>query len=66
MTVREAGKGVVKSGRGTYQVGFTDLSGVETETELDAYNLADLEELWNSLCAEFRCKRNSINYIERK
>lgn len=65
MTVREAGKGVVKSGGGTYQIGFTDLSGVESETELDAYDLAGLEELWNSLCSEFRCKQNSINYIER-
>ena len=65
MTIREAGKGIVERGRNTYHIGFTDLSGVESETELDAYNMADLEELWNSLCSEFKCERDSINYVER-
>ena len=65
MIIREAGKGIVKSGRNTYRIGFTDLSGAESETELDAYNMADLEELWNSLCSEFKCERDSINYVER-
>ena len=50
MTVREAGKGIVRSGGGTYQIGYTDLYGRERETELSAFGLKDLEELW-SPCA---------------
>mgnify|MGYP004602584005 CR=1 FL=1 len=44
MTIREAGKGIVKSGVGTYQIGFTDLYGEEHETELSAHNMKELEE----------------------
>ena len=55
MTVREAGKGIVRSGGGTYQIGYTDLYGRERETELSAFGLKDLEELWSSLCPEFEC-----------
>ena len=33
MTIREAGKGIVKSTGGTYQIGFTDLYGEEHETD---------------------------------
>lgn len=65
MTVREAGKGIVRSGGGTYQIGYTDLLGEEYETELSAYDMKDLEELWRSLCPEFACRQNSIRYIER-
>ena len=32
MTIRETGKGIVKSTGGTYQIGFTDLYGEEHET----------------------------------
>ena len=44
MTVREAGKGIVRSGGGTYQIGYTDLYGRERETELSAFGMKDLEE----------------------
>ena len=43
MTIREAGKGIVKSTGGTYQIGFTDLYGEEHETELSAHNMKELE-----------------------
>ena len=36
MTVRKAGKGIVRSGGGTYQIGYTDLYGMEQETELSS------------------------------
>ena len=65
MTVREAGKGIVRSGGGTYQIGYTDLYGRERDTELSAFGMKDLEELWSSLCPEFECRKNSIRYIER-
>ena len=58
MTIREAGKGIVKSTGGTYQIGFTDLYGEEHETELSAHNMKELEELWRSLCPEFTCRQN--------
>ena len=45
MTVRKAGKGIVRSGGGTYQIGYTDLYGMEQETELSAFGMKDLEEL---------------------
>lgn len=63
MTIREAGKGVVAGGAGThtYRIGFNG----SDETELDAKNMSDLEELWRSLCPEFRCKENSVDYVER-
>ncbi len=35
------------------------------ETELSAFGMKDLEELWSSLCPEFECRKNSIRYIER-
>lgn len=65
MTIREAGKGIVKSTGGTYQIGFTDLYGEEHETELSAHNMKELEELWRSLCPEFTCRQNSIRYIKQ-
>lgn len=65
MTVRKAGKGIVRSGGGTYQIGYTDLYGMEQETELSAFGMKDLEELWSSLCPEFECQKTSIRYIER-
>ena len=64
MTVREAGKGIVSGYGGTYVIGYTDWYGKEQETELFATGMRDLEELWSSLCLEFECKRNSIEYIE--
>lgn len=63
MTIREAGKGVVvgDSGTQTYRIGFNG----DDETELDARNMKELEELWKSLCPELGCKLNSVDYVER-
>lgn len=63
MTIRQAAKGqvVYDTGKQTYRIGFNG----GDETELDARNLAELEKLWNSLCPEFGCKRNSVDYVMR-
>lgn len=61
MTIREAGKGVVTTGGGTYNIGFNN----GDETQLTAYNMKELEELWKSLCPEFGCEPNSVDYVER-
>lgn len=63
MTIRETGKGVVvgDAGTQTYRIGFNS----NDETELDAKNMSELEELWRSLCPEFGCKANSVDYVER-
>ena len=45
----------------TYRIGFNG----NDETELDAKNMSELEELWRSLCLEFGCKANSVDYVER-
>lgn len=62
-TLREAAKGVVvgDTGKQTYRIGFNG----GDETELDARNLTELDKLWSSLCPEFGCKRNSVDYVER-
>ena len=44
MTIREAGKGIVTTVGGTYRIGFINMDGQEDETELDAYNMTELEE----------------------
>lgn len=46
MTIREAGKGIVTTGGGTYRIGFINTDGQEDETELDGFNLTELEELY--------------------
>lgn len=63
MRIREAGKGIVvgDSGKQTYRIGFNN----GDETELTARNMSELEELWNSLCCEFECKKNSVDYVEK-
>lgn len=63
MTIREAGKGVVveDSEPHDYRVGFND----GDETELTVNSAKDLEELWKSLCPEFGCSSNSVDYMER-
>ena len=42
MTIREAGKGIVTTGGGTYRIGFINTDGQEDETELDGFNLTEL------------------------
>lgn len=43
MTIREASKGVVTSGRGTYNIGFND----GDETQFDVQNLEELQTRCN-------------------
>ena len=52
MTIREAGKGIVTTVGGTYRIGFINMDGQEDETELDAYNMTELEELYRDFCKE--------------
>lgn len=63
MTIRQAGKGVVVGDVSlqTYRIGFND----GDETELEARDMNDLEELWQSLCPEFGCNADSVDYVER-
>ena len=46
MTIREASKGVVTSGRGTYNIGFND----GDETQFNVQNLEELQECWSEFC----------------
>lgn len=57
----EAAKGVVTTGGGVYNIGFND----GDETQFDAYNLKELEELWKDFCKENGFKENSVDYVER-
>ena len=70
MTIREAGKGIVTTVGGTYRIGFINMDGQEDETELDAYNMTELEELYRDFCKEngftvkqkLPCSQKSANY----
>lgn len=68
MTILEAGENVViPSGSGlalVYRIGFINKDDASDETELDAVSLSDLKELWRSLCPEFNCDEDSVEYIE--
>ena len=44
-----------------YNIGFND----GDETQFDAYNLKELEELWKDFCKENGFKENSVDYVER-
>ena len=59
MTIREAGKGIVTTGGGTYRIGFINMDGQEDETELDAYNMTELEELYRDFCKENGFRQNA-------
>lgn len=61
MGIREAGKGVVITGGGTYNIGFNN----DDETQFTAYNMKDLEGLWNGFCEENGFRKNSVDYVER-
>lgn len=61
MRIRQAAKGVVTAGGGIYNIGFNG----GDETQFDAYNLKELEELWNGFCEENDFKKNSVDYVER-
>jgi len=61
MTLRTAAAGVVKSGSGTYDIGFNDYD----VTQFDAYDLEELLDLWIYFCAENGFSTDSVNYVER-
>ena len=65
MTIREAGKGIVTTGGGTYRIGFINTDGQDDETEFDAYNMADLETLFKDFCKENGFQQNTVTYVER-
>ena len=62
MTIVEAAKGVIpeKCDIITCRVGFNG----GDETELDVTGLKDLESLWKSLCPEFGCAEDSVDYVD--
>lgn len=61
MTLGTAAAGVVTPGGGTYNIGFND----GDETQFDAYDLADLLDLWIEFCEENLFQTNSVDYVER-
>lgn len=63
MTIRLAGARTVKNGSElqTYGIGFNN----GDHTILEAYTMTELEKLWNSLCPEFGCSPESVDYVER-
>lgn len=63
MNIKRAGKNIVIESQKpmTYRIGFDDVD----ETELTASNMSELEELWLSLCPEFGCAPDSVDYVER-
>ena len=60
MTLREASKGVVKSGGGTYNIGFND----GDETQFDVQNLEELRECWSEFCKEEKVNTGCVDYVE--
>ena len=65
MTIREAGKEIVTTGGGTYRIGFINTDGQEDETELDGFNMEELEELYRDFCKENGFRQNTVTYVER-
>ena len=65
MTIREAGKGIVTTGGGTYRIGFINMDGQQYETELDAYNMTKLQELYNDFCKENWFRQNTVICVNR-
>ena len=63
MILRRAAKGIVRKGKkpSVYRIGFND----GNETELTANGINELEKLWLSLCPEFECEPDSVDYVER-
>lgn len=39
--------------------------GQEDETELDAYNMTELDELYREFCKENGFRQNTVTYVER-
>lgn len=61
MNIKRAGKNIVVETEKpmTYGIGFND----GDETELTASSMSELEELWLSLCPEFGCAPDSVDYV---
>ena len=60
MNIRKASVGVVRSGGGTYNIGFND----GDETQFSAKNLNELVDLWKEFCKENGYKTSSVDYVE--
>ena len=65
MTLREAGKGIVTTGGGTYSIGHYDEDGFEAETEMTAYNMAELNSLYREFCKDNGMRQNTVRYVSR-
>lgn len=50
---------------GTYRIGFINTDGQDDETELDAYNMTELDELYREFCKENGFRQNTVTYVER-
>lgn len=63
MNIKRAGKNIVVETKKpmTYRIGFND----GDETELNVSNMSELEELWLSLCPEFGCAPDSVDYVHK-
>ena len=61
MRLREAAKGRVSAGGGTYRIGFDG----DDETEMSAFNLAELEKLYQEFCKDNGFRQNTVDYVER-
>lgn len=61
VTLGTAAAGIVKPGLGTYNIGFNGYD----ETQFDAYDIAELLDMWIEFCAENNYKTNSVDYVER-
>ena len=61
MTLGTAAAGVVTTGGGTYNIGFNG----DDETQFDAYDLAELLDLWIDFCAENGLDTSSVDYVEK-
>lgn len=61
MTLGTAAAGVVITGGGTYNIGFNG----NDATQFEAYDMADLLDLWIDFCAENEIDTASVDYVER-
>ena len=61
MTLGTAAAGVVTTGGGTDTIGFND----GDETQFDAYDMAELLDLWIDFCAENGFDTASVDYVEK-
>lgn len=61
MTLGTAAAGVVTTGGGTYNIGFNG----DDKTQFDAYDLAELLDLWIDFCAENNFDTSRVDYVEK-